>query len=47
MRSGKGIWKGVFENNLYVGDWKFNKSEGYGTYTWPNGNIAFTLLKAI
>lgn len=25
-------------DNLYVGDWKKNRADGYGTYTWPNGD---------
>lgn len=37
MRHGKGVWKGTAFNNVYVGDWKKNRAEGYGTYTWPNG----------
>ena len=39
MRSGKGIWKGTSSENLYVGDWKKNKADGVGTYTWANGNL--------
>ena len=36
MRNGKGIWKGINQHNMYVGDWKRNRADGYGTYTWPN-----------
>jgi hypothetical protein len=43
MRQGKGIWKGVSMDNLYVGDWKRNRADGLGTYTWPNGkNLTLT-----
>ena len=44
MREGKGIWKGIAGNNImnvYVGDWVKNRAEGYGTYTWPNGNTNY------
>ena len=37
MRNGKGLWKGIGAEMLYVGDWKNNKAHGFGTYTWPNG----------
>jgi hypothetical protein len=43
MRQGKGIWKGVSMDNLYVGDWKKNRADGYGTYTWPNGKLNYSL----
>lgn len=38
MRSGMGIWTGLENNNAYMGKWYRNKAEGYGTYTWPNGD---------
>ena len=44
MRNGKGVWKGHSGNNIYVGDWKWNRAEGYGTYTWPNGTNLLTEL---
>ena len=39
MRNGKGVWKAIGNNNInvYVGEWKNNRAEGYGTYTWPYG----------
>jgi hypothetical protein len=37
LRQGKGLWKGNSEHNMYVGDWKNNRADGFGTYTWLNG----------
>lgn len=39
MRHGKGIWKGKANSTIYVGDWRKNRAEGLGTYTWPNGKF--------
>ena len=38
MRNGKGVWKNIATNSLYVGEWRNNKSEGFGTFTYPNGD---------
>ena len=44
MRSGMGIWTGTENGNTYMGKWCRNKAEGYGTYTWPNGNLLINFL---
>ena len=36
MKHGYGVWKGIF-NDSYIGEWKNNKTEGYGVHVWKNG----------
>lgn len=43
MKHGNGVWKGI-HNDSYIGEWKYNKADGYGVYVWKSGKNNYSII---
>lgn len=42
LRSGKGLWRKIYDDGTldqYCGYYENDKKNGYGEYSWANGNL--------